>query len=125
MDRQKRNTDKNGRENVLSFKVNDLVLLSTVNLPGHVVTSVGTSKLLPKYIGPFRVLYQKCNAYTIELARNMRTHPTFDMGRLRPYCQYEPSSCGEVSPHAQEHPLSSCARAPDDPSGRVDKIPRN
>ena len=33
VDRQKRNADKHGRANDLSFKVNDLVLLSTVNLP--------------------------------------------------------------------------------------------
>ena len=125
VDRQKRNADKNGRANVLSFSVNDLVLLSTVNLPGHVVTSVGSSKLLPKYIGLFRVLHRKGSAYTIELPLKMRTHPTFYVGRLRPYCQYEPSSFGEDSPHVQEHPSSSCVRAPDDPSGRADMIPRN
>ena len=80
VDLQKRNADKNGRANVLSFKVNGLVLLSTVNLPGNVVTSVGSSLLLPKYIGPFRVLHRKGSAYTIELPRKMRTHPTFLRG---------------------------------------------
>ena len=29
------------------------------------------------------------NAYTLELPQRMRTHPTFHVGRLRPYCQYE------------------------------------
>ena len=33
VDRQKKNADKNGRANVLSFNEGDLVLLSTVNLP--------------------------------------------------------------------------------------------
>ena len=33
VDRQKKNVDKNGRANVLSFNEGDLVLLSTVNLP--------------------------------------------------------------------------------------------
>ena len=33
VDRQKRNAEKNGGENVLSFIKGDLVLLSTVNLP--------------------------------------------------------------------------------------------
>ena len=61
------------------------MLLSTENLPNNVVTSVGSSKLMPKDIGPFRVLHRKGNAYTIELPRNMRTHPTFYVGRLRPY----------------------------------------
>ena len=125
VDRQKRNADKNGRANVLSFNVNDLVLLSTVNLPGHAVTSVGSSKLLPKYIGPFRVLHRKGNAYTIELPRKMQTHPTFYVGRLRPYCQYELSTSDEDSPHVQEHPSSSCVRAPYDPYGRAGMIPRN
>ena len=47
--RQKKNTDKNGRANVLSFNEGDLVLLSTVNLPRHIVTNVGSNKLLPKF----------------------------------------------------------------------------
>ena len=84
VDRQIRNADKNGRANVLSFTEGDSVLLSTVNLPRHVVATVGSSKLLPKYIGPFRVLRRQGNAYTIELPNRMCTHPTFKAGRLRP-----------------------------------------
>ena len=82
------------RANVLLFDVGNLVLLSTVNLPKHVVTNVGSSKLLPKYIGLFRLLRRKGNAYTIELPRRMRTHPTLYVGRLRPYHQHEVSSSG-------------------------------
>ena len=77
VDRQKRNADKHGRANDLLFNVGDLFLLSTVNLPKHVVNNVGSSKILPKYIGPFRVLRRKGNAYTIELHRRMCIHPTF------------------------------------------------
>ena len=44
VDRQKWNADKHGRANDLSLKVNDLVLLSTVNLPKRVVTNVGSNK---------------------------------------------------------------------------------
>ena len=77
VDRQKLNADKHERAIVLLFNVGDLVLLPTVNLPKNVATNVGSSKLLPKCIGPFRVLRQKSNAYTIELPRRMRTHPTF------------------------------------------------
>ena len=62
---------------------------------------MGSSNLLPKYIGPFRVLYRKVNAYTIELPRRMRTHPTFYGGRLRPYHQHEVSSSVEYNHHAQ------------------------
>ena len=62
------------------------------------MTNVGSSKLLTKYIGPFRVLRRQGNAYTIELPRRMRIHPTFYVGRLRPYCQYELSSDNEDDP---------------------------
>uniref|UniRef100_A0AAV1T8B0 Uncharacterized protein n=1 Tax=Peronospora matthiolae TaxID=2874970 RepID=A0AAV1T8B0_9STRA len=44
LDRQKRNADKHGRANVLSFDEGDLVLLSTLNLPKHAVTNVGSNK---------------------------------------------------------------------------------
>ena len=118
VDRQKRNADKNGRANTLSFKINDLVLLSTVNLPRHAVTNVGSSKLLPRYIGPFRVLHRQGSAYTIELPRRMRTHPTFYVGRLRPYCQYG-TSCDEGTRHVQESHRDSCGHA----SRRVELLP--
>ena len=112
VDRQKRNADKHGRTNDLSFKVNDLVLLSTVNLPKRVVTNVGSNKLLPKFIGPFRVLHRRGNAYTIELPRKMRTHPTFYVGRLRPYHQFAVSSADESDHPFQESLKDSCGREP-------------
>uniref|UniRef100_A0AAV1VDT2 Uncharacterized protein n=1 Tax=Peronospora matthiolae TaxID=2874970 RepID=A0AAV1VDT2_9STRA len=62
LDRQKRNADKHGRTKILSFIEADLVLLSTVNLPKHAVKNVGSSKLLPRYIGLFRVLRRMGNA---------------------------------------------------------------
>ena len=65
------------------FNFGDSVLISTVNLSKHVVTNVGNSKLLPKYIGPLRVLRRKGNAYKIELPRRIRTRPTFYVGRPR------------------------------------------
>ena len=79
-DRQKRNADKNGKANVLLFFEGNLFLLSAVNLTRHVVINVGSSKLLPKYISPFRVLRRHGNAYTIKLLRRMRTHPTYNLG---------------------------------------------
>uniref|UniRef100_A0AAV1T5L4 Tf2-1-like SH3-like domain-containing protein n=1 Tax=Peronospora matthiolae TaxID=2874970 RepID=A0AAV1T5L4_9STRA len=85
LDRQKRNADKHGRANALSFNERDLVLLSVVKLPKLAVTNVGSSKRMPQYIVPFRVLRRMGNAYTIELPRKMRTHPTFYVGCLRPY----------------------------------------
>ena len=44
--REKRNADKHGRAKVLLYNVGDIVLLSTVNLPKHEVTNVGSSLLL-------------------------------------------------------------------------------
>uniref|UniRef100_A0AAV1UW56 Tf2-1-like SH3-like domain-containing protein n=1 Tax=Peronospora matthiolae TaxID=2874970 RepID=A0AAV1UW56_9STRA len=108
VDKQKQNADKNGRANTLLFNKGDLVLLSTVNLPKHVVTNLGSSKLLPKYIGPFRVLHRLGNAYTIELPRKMRTHPTFYVGWLKPYHHYAASS-DEERPCAQASRREPCA----------------
>ena len=73
------------------------------------MTNVVINKLLPKFIGPFHVLRRLGNAYTIELPRKMRTHPTFYVGPLRPYYQYEDSSCEEI-PCAQASPTDTCAR---------------
>uniref|UniRef100_A0AAV1TDH0 Integrase catalytic domain-containing protein n=1 Tax=Peronospora matthiolae TaxID=2874970 RepID=A0AAV1TDH0_9STRA len=44
LDRQKSIAERYGRANALSFDEGDLVLLSTVNLPKHAVTNVGSSK---------------------------------------------------------------------------------
>ena len=117
VDRQKRNTDKHGRANVLLFNVGYLFPMSTVNLAKHVLTNVGSSNLLPNYIGPFRVLYHKGNAYTIELPRKMRTHPTFYVGRPGPNHQHEVSSSGACNRHAQEPPRDSFG--PETPSQSV------
>ena len=72
------------------------------------MTNVGSNLLLPKFISPFRVLRRLGNAYTIELPRKMRTHPTFYVGPLRPYYQYEDSSCEEI-PCAQGSSTDTCA----------------
>ncbi|KAF1333204.1 Pol protein, partial [Globisporangium splendens] len=84
-DLQKEQADKSGRKNKQVYKINDLVLLSTANLPEHAVSNLGSSKLLPRFIGPFKVV--KCNgdAYTLDIPTRMRLHPTFYVGRLKPY----------------------------------------
>uniref|UniRef100_A0AAV1TG82 Tf2-1-like SH3-like domain-containing protein n=1 Tax=Peronospora matthiolae TaxID=2874970 RepID=A0AAV1TG82_9STRA len=123
LDRQKRNADEHGRANVLSFDEGDLVLLSTVNLPKHAVTNVGSSKLLPRYISPFRVLRRMGNAYTIELPRKMSTHPKFYVGRLRPYYQYEPVSRGEEHLRGREPRPPSSGPVSMSQSGQLAKRP--
>ncbi|KAG2873721.1 hypothetical protein PC117_g27746 [Phytophthora cactorum] len=52
-DRQKEYSDQHGRGNVNVFKVGDLVLLDTRNLPLATVRSVGSNKLKHRFIGPF------------------------------------------------------------------------
>lgn len=107
-DRQKANTDKNGRVNDLSFNLGEQVMLSTDNLPEHAVSVEGSSKLLPKFIGPFRIVKRNGEAYTLDLPSVMRTHPTFYVGRLRPYRgRYEPSS--PSGPLPLGHPDGSVA----------------
>ncbi|KAF1321175.1 reverse transcriptase, partial [Globisporangium splendens] len=53
-DLQKEQADKSGRKNKQVYKINDLVLLSTANPPEHAVSNLGSSKLLPRFIGPFK-----------------------------------------------------------------------
>lgn len=84
-DLQKQQADKSGRKNKQSYRINDLVLLSTANLPEHAVSNLGSSKLLPRFIGPFKVVKCKGDAYTLDIPTRMRLHPTFYVGRLKPY----------------------------------------
>uniref|UniRef100_A0AAV1TIZ6 Tf2-1-like SH3-like domain-containing protein n=1 Tax=Peronospora matthiolae TaxID=2874970 RepID=A0AAV1TIZ6_9STRA len=104
--KQKRNSKKLGRAKIRSLR-KDLVLLSTVNLPKYAVTNVGSSKLLPEYIDPYRVLRRMGNTYTIELSHKMRTHPTFYVSPLCPYYQKEPVSRCKEHLHGREPRLPS------------------
>ncbi|GMF38014.1 unnamed protein product [Phytophthora fragariaefolia] len=98
VDRQKLNADNNGRRNTNAFKVGSLVLLATQNLAKHAVSDFGTSKLAPRFIGPFTVLAKHGNAYTLDIPSSMRLHPTFYVGRLKPYAQHESPSLGGSAP---------------------------
>lgn len=63
------------------FKVNDTVLLSTKNL-----RIKQPSKLVPKYIGPFRVSEViNSQAYRLELPESLQIHSVFHTSLLRPY----------------------------------------
>ncbi|KAF1319498.1 Pol protein, partial [Globisporangium splendens] len=90
VDGQKEQADKCGRKNTNEFQRNSFVLLSTANLPNRVVSS-DSNKLLPRYIGPFKVLERIGDAYTLELPPTMRLHPTFYVGRLKAYHRHDDS----------------------------------
>ncbi|KAG3059765.1 hypothetical protein PI124_g23254 [Phytophthora idaei] len=90
VDRQKLNADNVGRGNTNEFEKGSLVRLATQNLPRHAVSDFGASKLAPRFIGPFTVLERHGNAYTLDILSSMRLHPTFYVGRLKPYTQHEP-----------------------------------
>ena len=64
---------------------------------------------------------RKGNAYTIELPRRMRTHPTFYVGRLRPYHHHDVSSSREYNRHVQEPPGDSFGPEPASQYGSVEQ----
>ena len=90
VDTQKEQADRHGRSNRERFKVGERVLLSTDNLPTTAVTNLGSKKLAPRYVGPFRVTAARGDAYTLDIPSRMKLHPTFYVGRLKRYCQHDP-----------------------------------
>jgi len=89
-ERQKFYADRHGRANMNTFSVGDKVLLSTKNLPDESVTNLQSSKLRPRWIGPFTVLEKIGELdYRLDLPTRMRLHPTFYVGLLKPYLDPE------------------------------------
>ena len=80
-DRQKSYADAHRRE--LEFSEGAQVLLRTKNLN---LRSFGSRKLLPRYVGPFKVLRRiGIVAYELELPPVMKCHPVFHVSLLQPY----------------------------------------
>ncbi|KAE9035045.1 hypothetical protein PR003_g28027 [Phytophthora rubi] len=82
---QKEQSDRQGRKNTQVFKLGDQVLLNAKNLPTQAVSAVGSTKLRPRFVGPFTVIGVHGHAYTLDLPSSMATHPTFYVGLLKPY----------------------------------------
>ncbi|GMF59002.1 unnamed protein product [Phytophthora fragariaefolia] len=122
-DQQKVNADRRGRKNMLSFRRGDRVLLSTDGIQGSAVTNLGANKLAPHFIGPFKILKVNGDAYTLDIPTSMRQHPTFYVGRLKPYA---PALAADLlqparpqPPHLQPtHPQP--ARSPSVPADDAD-----
>jgi len=92
--RQKRYADMKRRD-VPPLQVGDEVLLSSKNIT---FKNAGTSKLLPRWLGPFTILdhashHRQCAgedflepvAFKLDLPPNMRVHNVFHRSLLKPY----------------------------------------
>ena len=68
----------------MTFAVGDYVFLNTRNLP---LQTVGTRKLAPLWVGPYKVLeVVNSNAYKLALPTSLHLlHPVFNISVLKPY----------------------------------------
>jgi hypothetical protein len=110
-DKQKELADRHGRANSYEFKEGDMVLVSTQTLKPAVVESMGCKKLLPRFIGPFKITARISNtSYRLDIPKNLQLHPTFYVGRLKPYVlptsleEPRPSRRGSHLRHSHEDP---------------------
>ena len=113
-DLQKEQADKNGRKNVSVFTEGQYVLVSTKNIANAAVSSLGSSKLLPRFIGPFKVLKRTGTAYTLDLPSWIKIHPTFYVGLLKEYLRPEEGH----PPVADEASENASGRGADESSPR-------
>jgi hypothetical protein len=115
-DQQKEQAGKHNRGNKSVFKEGDYVLLSTKNLSQDAVSTLGSTKLLPRYIGPFRVLKRKGTAYRLDLPSWLRTHPTFYVGLLKAFHLDDTNEPDSADENAQESAQANRAPTPPDSS---------
>jgi len=119
-DLQKTNADRHGRGNDFVFNEGDYLLVSTKNIADAAVSSLGSSKLLPRFIGPFKVLKRAGNAYTLDLPSWIRIHPTFYVGLLKPYLTS--TDCTDDAPASGNANESALEEETESASGRAEGI---
>jgi hypothetical protein len=94
-EQQKKHADKLRRDE--RYKVGDLVMLSTENLP------IGKGKLTDRYIGPLKVLEVRENGVNVKLQLpkefiHERTHPVFHVDKLKRFTPSEINWPDRVQP---------------------------
>ncbi|GMG18058.1 unnamed protein product [Phytophthora fragariaefolia] len=117
-DAQKEQSDRHGRKNTQVFQLGDQVLLNAKNLPTPAVSAVGSTKLRPRFVGPFTVIGVHGHAYTLDLPSSMATHPTFYVGLLKPY-----RPAGAAEPEGSTASPSTVGRRPPSPERTVPREP--
>jgi len=71
---------------IQEFSVGDKVYLSTANIDPKHTGLPSSSKLGPKWIGPYSVVQKVHNtAYKLNIPPGCRIHPVFNTGALKPY----------------------------------------
>ena len=81
-------------------------MLSTTDIQDASITNDGGDKLAPRFIGPFKIITVKGEAYTLAIPTAMRLIPTFYVGRIN---RYDSALLPVQSGHFQAH-----NSAPDD-----------
>ena len=82
VNRQKERADRS--RDMEEHAIGDHVLLSAQNTTLPAASSLGTTKLLPRFIGPFRIVDRLGNACTVGRHTIVPTHP-FYVERLKRY----------------------------------------
>ncbi|GMF21613.1 unnamed protein product [Phytophthora fragariaefolia] len=104
--------------NTQVFQLGDQVLLNAKKLPTQAVSAVGSTKLRPRFVGPFTVIGVHGHAYTLDLPSSMATHPTFYVGSLKPY-----RPVGAAEPAGSTASPSTDGRRPPSPERSVPREP--
>ncbi|GMF26474.1 unnamed protein product [Phytophthora fragariaefolia] len=110
VDRQKENSDRRGRKNMEKFAVGGRVFLSTTGIQPILVTNLGTNKLAPRYIGPFKVLKVLGDAYTHQLPTALRDAATQQRPSLGPDAAVDAAALGDAAPGSPAPALQAGGR---------------